>query len=115
MGNPLAASVANASIDLLLSSPWEQRVRQIELLFEEGLEELRAHPLVADVRNIGAIGVVELKEASYAQAIQDHCVKNGVWIRPFGKLVYSIVAYTISKSELSKIILSIKEAIASIK
>ncbi len=115
MGNPLSASVANASIDLLLSTPWEQRVQTIESVFKEELEELRSHPLVADIRNIGAIGVVELKDPNYAEYIQDHCVQNGVWIRPFGKLIYSIVAYTISEEELRKIIQAIKEAINSIK
>lgn len=111
MGNPLAASVANASIDLLLSSPWQSRVKNIENHFTKELSPLKDHPLVKEVRNIGAIGVVELKNDSYAQTIQDICVQNGVWIRPFGKLVYSIVAYTISENELFKITNAIKEAI----
>lgn len=115
MGNPLACSVANASIDLLLSTPWKKRVQEIESIFKKELEELRTHPMVADIRNIGAIGVVELKDSSYAQTIQDICVENGVWIRPFGKLVYSIVAYTITQEELLKIINAIKLAINSIK
>lgn len=115
MGNPLACCVANASIDLLISTPWEEKVKHIETTFKNELEELRKHPLVADVRNIGAIGVVELKDPSYAGFIQDECVKNGVWIRPFGKLIYSIVAYTITKDELQKILSAIKKAINSIK
>jgi adenosylmethionine-8-amino-7-oxononanoate aminotransferase len=115
MGNPLAASIANASIDLLLSSSWEEKVQNIESTFKKELEELQNLEIVENVRNIGAIGVVELKDPSYAQQIQDSCVKNGVWIRPFGKLVYSIVAYTITKEELLKITNAIKIAINSIK
>ncbi len=114
MGNPLACSVANASIDLLLSTPWKERVKNIENIFSQELQELQNHPLVADVRNIGAIGVVELTSDKYTQTIQDICVENGVWIRPFGKLVYSIVAYTITDKELYKIINAIKTAINQI-
>lgn len=114
MGNALACSVANASIDLLLSSPWEQRVKKIESVFKEEFRELENHPLVQEVRNIGAIGVVELKGDQYAQKVQDSCVADGVWIRPFGKLVYSIVAYTIKEEELYKITKAVKKAINSL-
>ena len=114
MGNPLACSVANASLDLLASTDWEAKVKNIESIFAKELEELKNHPLVADVRNIGAIGVVELKNDGYGQQIQDICVENGVWIRPFGKLVYSIVSYTITKEELLKITKAIKTAINQI-
>jgi adenosylmethionine-8-amino-7-oxononanoate aminotransferase len=114
MGNALACSVANASLDLFLDSPWESRVKNIENIFSKELEELKEHKKVADVRNIGAIGVVELKDDGYGQEIQEYCVESGVWIRPFGKLVYSIVAYTISDKELLKITKAIKDAINSI-
>jgi adenosylmethionine-8-amino-7-oxononanoate aminotransferase len=114
MGNALACSVANASLDLFLDSPWESRVKNIENIFSKELEELKYHKKVADVRTIGAIGVVELKSDGYGQEIQEYCVNNGVWIRPFGKLVYSIVAYTISDKELLKITKAIKDAINSI-
>jgi len=114
MGNPLACSVANASLDLLVSSNWQKKVQNIESIFTTELKELKNHKLVADVRNIGAIGVVELTSDGYAQQIQNICVENGVWIRPFGKLVYSIVAYTITKEELLKITRAIKIAINQI-
>lgn len=114
MANPLACAVANASIDLLLSTPWEEKVKRIESIFKEELEELRNHEKVADIRNIGAIGVIELKDDSHAQEIQNHCVKNGVWIRPFGKLVYSIVSYNIKEEELLKITKAMKEAVNSL-
>ncbi|MEZ4692784.1 MAG: adenosylmethionine--8-amino-7-oxononanoate transaminase [Aliarcobacter sp.] len=115
MANPLACSVANASIDLLLNSSWQDKVKRIEEVFTEELEKIKGHPLVKDVRNIGAIGVIELKDDCYAQEVQDFCVKNGVWLRPFGKLVYSIVAYTIEEKDLVKIIRTMCEAIKSIK
>lgn len=114
MGNPLACSVANASLDLLSSSNWQEKVKHIETIFTNELKELKQHEKVADVRNIGAIGVVELKKDGYGEQIQNICVENGVWIRPFGKLVYSIVAYTITESELLKITKVIKTAINQI-
>ena len=61
------------------------------------------------------VGVIELKDSSYAQEIQDFCVSHGVWIRPFGKLIYSIVAYTIEEKDLRKIIKTMINAIKSIK
>jgi adenosylmethionine-8-amino-7-oxononanoate aminotransferase len=115
MANPLACSVANASIDLLQDSFWEKNVKNIESIFVSELENIKELDLVNDVRNIGAIGIIELKDDCYAQEIQDYCVQNGVWIRPFGKLVYSIVAYTIKEEDLKKIVKTIYEAIKSIK
>ena len=115
MANPLACSVANASIDLLKDSSWEENVKNIENIFTSELEIIKELDLVKSVRNIGAIGVIELKDDCYAQEIQDYCVQNGVWIRPFGKLVYSIVAYTIKKEDLKTIVKTMYEAIKSIK
>ena len=115
MGNPLACSVANASIDLLLNSSWQQKVANIENIFTQELQPLKNLDIVQEVRNIGAIGVVELKSDTYAQTIQEFCVKNGVWIRPFGKLVYSIVSYNITDNELYKITATIKKALESLE
>lgn len=115
MANPLACSVANASIDLLVESNWKNNVKKIEEIFTKELENAKNIDLVKDVRNIGAIGIIELKDDCYAQQVQDYCVKNGVWIRPFGKLVYSIVAYTIEEKDLIKIIRTMIDAIKSIK
>ena len=112
MANPLACSVANASIDLLLESNWQNNVKNIENIFTQELQNAKDLKLVKDVRNIGAIGIIELVDDCYAQQVQDYCVKNGVWIRPFGKLVYSIVAYTINENDLRKIV---KTMIAAIK
>ncbi|AXH15644.1 adenosylmethionine--8-amino-7-oxononanoate transaminase [Malaciobacter mytili] len=115
MGNPLACSVAIESIKLLLETPWQKRVLTIEAIFKEELEAAKNLELVENIRNIGAIGVIELKDNIYAQEIQDYCVKNGVWIRPFGKLIYSIVAYTIKEEDLRKIVKVMIEAIKSVK
>jgi len=111
MGNPLACAVANESLDLLLNSNWEQKVSNINSIFKEELEELKSHPKVYDVRFIGVIAVIELYEDKYANILQNICVENGVWLRPFGKLLYSIVSYNITKSELLKISDAIKKAI----
>ena len=115
MANPLACSVANVSIDLLKESNWEEKVKNIEEIFTFELENIKNCELVKDARNIGAIGIIELKEDCYAQEIQDYCVKKGVWIRPFGRLIYSIVAYTIEEKDLRKIVNTMCEAINSIK
>ena len=114
MGNPLACSVANTSIELLLNSPWKKRVKNIQNHLKKELEPLRRYDTVKDIRYIGAIGVVELHSNKYAQKMQDICVKNGVWLRPFGNLLYSIVAYTIKKEELKQITKVIKKAVKSL-
>ena len=114
MGNALACSVANASLDLLVNSNWQEKVKNIESIFSKELKSLKDVEIVEDVRNIGAIGVVELKDASHAQTVQDFCVENGVWIRPFGKLIYSIVSYNITDDELYKITSTMKKAIKSL-
>ncbi|MEA3315259.1 MAG: adenosylmethionine--8-amino-7-oxononanoate transaminase [Campylobacterota bacterium] len=111
MGNPMACSVANASIDLLLSSNWKDKVNNIYNIFTKELEDLKNNQKVKDIRTIGAIAVIELKDDRYAQEIQDICVKNGIWIRPFGNLIYSIVSYNITNNELYKIINILKIAI----
>lgn len=115
MANPLACSVAIASIELLLETSWGNRVSNIEKVFSQELKKAKSLSLVKDVRNIGAIGIIELKDENYAQEIQDYCVKNGVWIRPFGKLIYSIVAYTIEEGDLRKITQVMIDAIKNIE
>jgi adenosylmethionine-8-amino-7-oxononanoate aminotransferase len=114
MANPLSSAVALESITMLQENHWQDQVAGIESIFSEGLDQLKDLDIVQSVRNIGAIGVAQLKDPSYAQRIQDRCQELGVWIRPFGALIYSIVAYTITPKELQKIIdamlTAIKEA-----
>lgn len=100
MANPTACAAANASIDLLLRSPWQARIAHIEQHLQQHLSPLADHPGVKDVRVLGAIGVIELARDDLAPALQDWAVREGAWLRPFGKLFYTMPAYTIEDDEL---------------
>lgn len=103
MGNPLACSVACASIDLLMMSNWKVRNKEIEMIMEKNLSILRSNPKVADVRCLGAIGVVEMKNPVDMGKIQAMFVEEEVWVRPFGTNVYIMPQYIISDDELNKL------------
>ena len=100
MANPLACSVALASIDLLLTSPWQARVAAIEQGLRDGLEPCRMADGVLDVRVLGAIGVVELETPVDMKRIAEQFVDMGVWIRPFGRLVYLMPPFIIEQQDL---------------
>jgi adenosylmethionine-8-amino-7-oxononanoate aminotransferase len=103
MANPLACNVASASIDLLLESDWQQQINAIETQLINELDSYRNHPAVADVRVLGAIGVIELHTEIDVANAQKQFVRAGVWIRPFGKLAYLMPPYTISPADLSQL------------
>ncbi|WP_455202462.1 adenosylmethionine--8-amino-7-oxononanoate transaminase [Kaarinaea lacus] len=107
MANPLACTAALTSIRLLLDSPWQENVARIQQGLEDGLEECRSFNNVEDVRVLGAIGVVEMKQPVDMQSIVPQFVDAGVWVRPFGKLVYLMPPFVINNEDLSRLTSSI--------
>ncbi len=103
MANPLACAVASASIELLLSSDWVTKIKQIESWLLNGLSKCKVLNSVAEVRVLGAIGVVECKQPVDMKIIQPALVEQGVWIRPFGKLVYLMPPYIIDEISTVKL------------
>ncbi|MBF0452480.1 MAG: adenosylmethionine--8-amino-7-oxononanoate transaminase [Candidatus Magnetomorum sp.] len=113
MANPLACSVAIANIHLLVNSAWETKIFAIENQLKQELSPLSTSSKVADVRVLGAIGVVEMKEPVNMEKIQKQFVSCGVWLRPFGRLIYTMPPYIIDTEDLFRLTSAIKDIIFS--
>ena len=103
MGNPMACAVANASIELLIARDWHTQVGSIQAQLERELAPLKQASGVADVRVLGAIGVVEMRQPVDNRTLQERLIERGLWLRPFGKLVYTMPPYVIDPDDLSQL------------
>ena len=103
MGNPLACAVALANLDLLADGDWRSDVTRINARLASGLASCRGLPDVADVRTIGAVGVVELTHPVQVDAATEAALDAGVWLRPFRNLIYTMPPYICSDDEIDQI------------
>ena len=115
MANPLACAVASASINLLKSYDWQASVQRIGAGLRQGLEPCRSFSNVADVRVLGAIGVVELRTPVPMAVVQKQFVDAGVWVRPFGSLVYLMPPFIISDEDLSLLTSAVCDVVQTIR
>ena len=114
MANPLACATALASIKLLLSQPWQDTIARLHTQLTAGLAPARDLPNVADVRTLGAIGVIELYEAADLRVVQPMFVERGVWVRPFGKLVYAMPPYVMGSADVGVLTAAMVDVVAQL-
>lgn len=111
MANPLACAVAVKSTQLLISQDWQSNIQRIEAQLRDALQPLQSLNHVDDVRVLGAIGVVELTVNADMKTLQQEFVRRGIWIRPFGKLVYVMPPYVITAQELKTLLEQLVEVV----
>jgi len=111
MANPLACAVAAASTRLLVEQDWKAQVDRIEGRLSAGLEPLRGHPAVADVRVLGAVGVVQLHEPCDMAVVQPALVDAGAWVRPFGTLLYTMPPYVSTDDDVDVVTAAIRSVV----
>ncbi|MCC5825323.1 adenosylmethionine--8-amino-7-oxononanoate transaminase [Alkalimonas sp.] len=111
MANPLACAVANASVGLIQAGHWQQQVPAIEAQLRAELAACQASPLVKEVRVLGAIGVLEMHQSVDVAKLQQHFVGDGVWIRPFNRLIYLMPPFIISPEQISRLCWSMRRAV----
>ena len=114
MANPLACATALASIKLLLSQPWQRNVQRLSAELAAGLAPARELSNVADVRTLGAIGVIELRDAVDMRVVQPMFVERGVWVRPFGKLVYVMPPFVMGSADVATLTAAMVDVVARI-
>ena len=114
MANPLACATAIASIQLLLSQPWQRTVQRLQTELAAGLAPARKFDSVAEVRTLGAIGVIELKEPVDMRVVQPLFVERGVWVRPFGKLVYAMPPYVMGSADVATLTAAMVDVVAQL-
>ncbi len=113
MANPLACAVAVASVKLLLSSPWQDAIRNIESLLRAGLAPCAGLDGVADVRALGAIGVVEMDRPVDRTNAMSYFIERGAWIRPFGNVIYLMPPFCIGEVDIALLTDAIVAAVRS--
>lgn len=111
MGNPLACAVADAAVELIEAGDWQTQVPRIEAELKAGLALLQSDPRVADVRVLGAIGVVEMKRPVDMRATTEAAVEAGVWLRPFGKLIYCMPPFISTTADIAQICRAVTAAV----
>jgi adenosylmethionine---8-amino-7-oxononanoate aminotransferase len=114
MANPLACKVALASIKLLLESSWQEKIKDIEQGLTSGLMPCMQLGHVKEVRVLGAIGVVEMKQAVDMKSIQPQFVEQGIWVRPFGKLIYLMPPYIMNEKDLATLTAGVVKVISNL-
>ncbi|MFH7808451.1 adenosylmethionine--8-amino-7-oxononanoate transaminase [Acinetobacter sp. BSP-153] len=115
MANPLACAVAAKSTELLISQDWQSNIQRIETQLRIALTPLQSLEYVHDVRVLGAIGVVELTFIVDMKTLQQEFVRRGIWVRPFGKLVYVMPPYVITPQELKTLLEQLVEVVTQMQ